>query len=130
MNRQHAFLVAALMAMVALGCHGQPEPGSAEPAPDHSNRFQKVNLGTLPDSSFIPRSRGATVETFIVELAGDPVALVQAQAGGNLSASAKTMTRTSLATAQAGVESAVQALGGTVKARYRDAYNGLRVRIS
>ncbi|HRC57119.1 MAG TPA: S8 family serine peptidase, partial [Kofleriaceae bacterium] len=66
----------------------------------------------------------------MVELAGEPIARVQEAAGLTLSSTDKATKRKQLATAQAVVESGIQALGGTVKARYRDAYNGLRVRIS
>ncbi|MEZ4363467.1 MAG: S8 family serine peptidase [Kofleriaceae bacterium] len=92
-------------------------------------RFEKANF-TSGNSSFTPRSQGARIETFIVELASAPVARVQADAGTALSASDKALTRSRIASEQAIVESSVRSLGGTVNARYRDAYNGLRVEIS
>ncbi len=136
MRQQKAFLAVPLV--VALGCRGQDDAQTANPSADEANtsaaeRFTKADLGVLPNSSFTPRSQGARVETFIVELAGDPVARVVADAataGVSINAATKKSTRASLAAAQVSVEAGVQSLGGSVKARYRDAYNGLRVRIA
>jgi minor extracellular serine protease Vpr len=133
MKQQKALLAVPLM--FALGCDARDSqtsnPGSSDDdATASADRFQRSDVGAISGSSFTPRSKSSAVETFIVELAGAPVARVQGDAGVQLSASAKVATRTSLAAAQAVVETHIKALGGTVSARYRDAYNGLRVRIS
>lgn len=133
MKQQKALLAVPLV--FALGCGNSQDSQSPDPTSDEDvssgsvARFQASNLGTF-NSSFTPRSKSNAVETYVVELAGAPVARVQADAGAALSASAKVATRTGLAAAQAVVESGIQSLGGTVQARYRDAYNGLRVRIA
>lgn len=132
MKQQSAFLAVPLI--VALGCGGQEDgqsqdPGSNQAQKASAERFQKSSF-SASKTTFSPRSQGARTETFIVELAGDPVARVQGNAAAPLSASEKSAVRSQLAAAQATVEASVRALGGTVQARYRDAYNGLRIQIS
>lgn len=127
MKKQRALFAVPLV--FAVGCQTESEP-SRDLGSNSADRFEKVAPGTIGSSSFSPRSQGSTVETFVLELSGEPVALVQANAGFRLGSSTKTATRDVLAAKQAVVESGVRALGGSVKARYRDAYNGLRVQIS
>lgn len=132
MKQQSAFLAVPLI--LALGCQGQGDSQDKNPSSNDSaaaavKRFPKANFSAA-STTFSPRSQGARMETFIVELSGDPVARVQEAAGSTLSASAKSAVRTQLATLQAAVEASVTSLGGTVQARYRDAYNGLRIQIS
>jgi subtilisin family serine protease len=132
MKQQSAFLAVPLI--VALGCGGQEDaqtkdPNSNESATNAAQRFQKSDFSAA-STAFIPRSQSARMEMFIVELSGDPVARVQANAPAALSTGEKSAVRAQLATQQAGVESHVTALGGVVQARFRDAYNGLRIQIS
>lgn len=129
MKQQRALFAVPLV--VALGCGSQEDAQSKDQGPDSSGaaRFQRADFQSKGASSFTPRSRGSKVETFILQLASEPVARVQANAGAPLSAAAKESARNLLAMEQAVVESSVRALGGTVQARYRDAYNGLRVQI-
>ena len=71
-------------------------------------------------------SRGET--TVVVQLAGDPVALVQAEPGRKLSKARR--RRSKPAEGQAGrAQRPIAALGGTVLADYQSAYNGIKVRI-
>src|SRR5262245_7522429 len=93
------------------------------------DRFEQVDMGVLPGSSFVPRSMGSRRETFIVKLAGDPVAVAQGNATTTLRSADRSALRNQLAVAQDAVAAQVTSLGGEVKARYRDAYNGLRIRI-
>jgi minor extracellular serine protease Vpr len=132
MKQQSAFLAVPLI--VALGCGGQDDaqtngPDSSDSGAKAAQRFEKSDFSAA-STAFIPRSQGARTEMFIVELSGDPVARVQGNAPAPLSASEKSVVRAQLATQQAAVESRITALGGVVQARFRDAYNGLRIQIS
>ena len=134
MKKYKAFLTVPLLA--AVGCQAGDDSASSK-RPDQepakaAGRFEKADVDKAA-GSFQARSQGARVETFVVELASEPVARVkaaQAEAGLTMSTAQKESTRKLLAAEQAVVESGVKALGGDVKARYRDAYNGLRVQIS
>ena len=70
---------------------------------------------------------GAT--TVVVQLAGDPVAVVQGNAGRKLGKGEKDAIKAQLEAQQAGARGAIAKLGGTVLADYQSAYNGLKVRI-
>ena len=130
MEKQKALLAVPLIVAFGCGSSEEAQPSGANTDEARSaERFEAADFNAAPNS-FTPRSQGATIETFVVELAGEPIARVQEAAGLTLSSTDKATKRKQLATAQAVVESGIQALGGTVKARYRDAYNGLRVRIS
>ncbi len=127
MKKTQLFLTVPLV--VAMGCRSNEEASSSESDSDKvAGRFEKLDLDK--PAAFTPRSVGAKVETFVLELAGQPVARLQEAAGQAMTAAQKTDARKQIAAAQDVVAYGVQALGGTVKARYRDAYNGLRVRIS
>jgi minor extracellular serine protease Vpr len=115
--------------VVALGCGVEEEPASQhEQNRDAAGQFERIDQN-VKNSAFVPRSLGSTRETFIVQLAGDPVARVQGDAGVKLRAEEKETVRERLAREQAAVEPGIQSLGGKVQARYRDAYNGMRVQI-
>ena len=70
---------------------------------------------------------GAT--TVVVQLAGDPVAVVQGNAGRKLGKGEKDAIKAQLEAQQAGVRGAIAKLGGDVRADYQSAYNGLKVSI-
>ena len=104
MKQQSAFLAVPLI--VALGCGGQEDgqsqdPGSNQAQKASAERFQKSSF-SASKTTFSPRSQGARTETFIVELAGDPVARVQGNAAAPLSASEKSEVRSQIAAAQGG----------------------------
>lgn len=132
MRKQKALLTVPLI--VAFGCRSQDD-GAQAPSDQEdrlAGRFEQAEVDES-STSFRPRSQGSVVETFVLELAGDPVARVVANAaagGVTMSSVDKESTRQRLAAQQASVEIGVTALGGRVAARYRDAYNGLRVNIA
>ena len=66
----------------------------------------------------------------MVQVAGDPSALVEGNSNRELSDAEKASIEAKLKVTQAGVEKAVEQLGGTVVADYQAAYNGLKVRIN
>ena len=73
--------------------------------------------------------RGAQT-TVVVQLAGDPVAVVEADAGPRSSSKAeKQAIKAELKATQDGLRGEIAKLGGTVLADYQVAYNGIKVRI-
>lgn len=70
---------------------------------------------------------GAT--TVVLKLAGDPVAVVQAERGQKLGKAEKQAIKAQLKSTQDGLRGAIEKLGGTVLADYQVAYNGIKVSI-
>lgn len=119
-----------VLSIAVLGCTTEHQPQALPQDPEAADRFKRVDMAPLAHSSFVPRSLGPTIETFIVELAGDPVAIVQSKATAKLTVNERGAARNQLALQQAVVEPQLLALGGRVTGRYYHAYNGMRVRIS
>ena len=95
------------------------------------DRFSPNDGPTNVKSSFVPSSVDPDARvTVMVELAGDPVALVQAKAGRELSAAEKAATQKALKAKQATLKSAITAKGGKVLSQMQSAYNGMRITIA
>lgn len=107
-------------------------PGTAGADEDSTARFQPAPSGRGPiDAAVLPRALGDTsTVTVVVELSGDPVAVVQAEKGRKLTSAEKSSVKKSLKAAQSPAAAAVRAKGGTVDYAMQSAYNGLRVTIS
>ncbi len=67
--------------------------------------------------------------TVVVQLAGDPVTVVDADSAAPLTDGQKQQLRSQLKSKQAPVAQQVQSLGGQVLASYQSSYDGLKVRI-
>jgi minor extracellular serine protease Vpr len=65
----------------------------------------------------------------IVEIAGDPVTVVEANAGKKLSKGERDQIKANLKDKQTPIADKVRELGGTVQSSYQAAYNGIRVRV-
>ncbi|MEO5692883.1 MAG: S8 family serine peptidase [Usitatibacter sp.] len=74
--------------------------------------------------------QGAGNVTLVLQLAGDPVAVVQADKGTKLSAAEKEGVKNNLRVRQDSILSQIERLGGTVVAQYQSAYNGVKVIIA
>ena len=112
-----ALLVLSVLAlMVAAG-------GSAARAPE------AADSQGLVEPVWTPLGLRSDTTTVMVQVAGDPSALVEGNANRELSDAEKASIEAKLKVTQAGVEQAVEQLGGTVVADYQAAYNGLKVRI-
>ena len=112
-----ALLVLSVLAMmVAAG-------GSAARTP------QAADTEGLVKAEWTPLGLRNGTTTVMVQVAGDPSALVEGNANRELSDAEKASIEGQLKTTQAGVEKAVEQLGGTVLADYQAAYNGIKVRI-
>ena len=77
-----------------------------------------------------PLGLGDQQTTVVVQLAGDPITVADANAAAPLSDSQKDSIRSQLRSQQAPVENQVRSHGGKVLASYQASYNGFKVSIS
>ena len=77
-----------------------------------------------------PLGLGNHQTTVVVQLAGDPITVADANAAAPLSDSQKESIRSQLRSQQAPVENQVRSYGGKVLASYQASYNGFKVSIA
>jgi minor extracellular serine protease Vpr len=84
-----------------------------------------------PDSvvNHLPLGVSNAMTTVMVQMAGDPVTVTDADAATPLTSSQKQTQRDQLRAAQVPAEQRVRDLGGNVVGNYQSAYNGIKVRI-
>lgn len=121
--------MAALGALLAVAApatvHAAPVP--QDPA-DPLDRFDRVAEGPV-SSSFTPGALGGGGPvTVMLELAGDPVAVVETHRG-QLTRDEKRALRAQRKAAQDQLTPAIRKLGGTVRSQVQSAYNGIKVSI-
>ena len=99
----------------------------AAPA-DPAGRFDKAPSAGRIDAKLTPKSasKDSTVQA-IVEVVGDPVAVVEAKEGRRLSTSERNSVKSKLRATQDKVARTVKGKGGKVQAQMQSAYNGIRV---
>ena len=103
--------------------------GAAAAPPDPIDRFQKAPSSGPIGTAVQPRSvLGNQPVELIVELTGDPVAVVQARAGRTLSSGERTQVRHALAEAQGRLAEQLTRKGVKVLTRMQSAVNAVRVR--
>jgi minor extracellular serine protease Vpr len=113
-----ALLVLSLLALlVAAG-------GSAARSP------QKAETTGLIQPAWTPVGLQNSATTVMVQVVGEPSASVEGNLGRDLSEAEKAKIEADLKATQAGVQQAVEKLGGTVVAGYQAAYNGLKVEVA
>lgn len=113
----------AVLALLALGSPLLVAGGSAARGPEASDSEGLI------EAKWTPLGLRGGETTVVVQLAGDPVAVVQGNAGRKLGKGEKEAIKAQLESQQTGVRGAIAKLGGTVLADYQSAYNGLKVRI-
>ena len=96
--------------------------------PSGADRFTRIDAG--PISGFVPKSLSKASATYMLQLAGDPVTVADANAGGALNAAQKNALKNQLKQAQAPVAQQAKGLGAKVLGSYQLAYNGVKVRAS
>ncbi|WP_461471285.1 S8 family peptidase [Microbacterium sp. HJ5] len=97
---------------------------------DPSSKFEQAESRGQISETVQPLSADADGNvTVVVELAGDPVAVVQAEKGRELTKAERTAIKKSLEQAQQPVVGAVEAEGGAVEATMQSAYNGVQATI-
>ncbi len=117
--------------LIATGVLALAFPATANAAPgDSLDRFEKAESSGKIDSTVRPRSlsRDSKVQV-IVEVEGDPVAVVESNEGRKLSASERKAVRDDLRKKQDKVARTVTGRGGEVRSTMQSAYNGLRVEL-
>ena len=120
--RRNAWIAVSIVAFVALSVVSAA--GAARPAPvapAEAGKFTPV---------IAPLGISNQPQTVIVQLAGDPVTVVDAKSATGLTKGEWDSSRAQLKAQQAPVESEIQSLGGQVLASYQLAYNGIKVRIA
>ena len=120
LGARRALVASALLALAALTVVAG---GSAAGTPEASGTEGLVAAQWTP----VGLRGGET--TVVLQLSGDPVALVQAAKGRKLSQGEKQAVKTQLKAAQDGLRGGIARLGGTVLADYQFAYNGIKVRV-
>ena len=117
--------------LIATGVLALALPATAYAAPgDSPDRFEKSGAAGKVDSAVRPRSlaKDAKVQV-IVEVTGDPVAVVESTKGRRLSDSERKAVRDGLRKKQDKVAKTVTGKGGKVQSNMQSAYNGMRVQI-
>ncbi len=92
--------------------------------------FEQAGGGGVITPARLPLGASQQPVTVVVQLAGDPVAVQQANAGRKLERSEREQIKAQLRSAQGSMQSNIQGMGGTVLANYQAAYNGIKVRIT
>lgn len=121
-SRRNAWIAASIIALVALSVVSAA--GAARPAPvvpAQAGKFTPV---------IVPLGISNQPQTVIVQLAGDPVTVADANAPAPFTQGEWNSHRDQLRSQQAPVASQIRQLGGQVLASYQLAYNGIKVRIA
>ncbi|WP_292833379.1 S8 family serine peptidase [Microbacterium sp.] len=102
---------------------------AATPDEDPSSRFRSSEGGTI-DSSFSPASIGPDGRVaVIIEMTGDPVAVVQADTGRELSTTEEAAVKGKLKSAQDSIKADITDKGGEIQAQMQSAYNGFQATV-
>lgn len=97
---------------------------------DPSSQFAEAPSSGGLDSSFSAASIGADGRvTVIIEMTGDPVAVVQAEKGRSLSASERSAVKGKLKKAQDSIRGSITGKGGKIQAQMQSAYNGIQATV-
>ena len=121
MGARRALVASALLALAALTVVAG---GSAARTPGESGAEGSV------DVQWTPVGLRDAKTTVILQLAGDPVTVAEANAGREFDEAEKSSMKANLKAKQDGIKGQIESLGGQVVADYQNAYNGVKVRIS
>jgi minor extracellular serine protease Vpr len=111
------------MALLVLASLTVVAGGSAARSPEASGSEGLV------ETSWTPHGLRDAKSTVVLQLAGDPVTVVEDKANRELSSGEKDAIKAQLQSKQDALGSLIAALGGTVLADYQVAYNGVKVQI-
>ncbi|HTS15840.1 MAG TPA: S8 family serine peptidase, partial [Candidatus Sulfotelmatobacter sp.] len=118
------FLLTSLLPVGVLAKSSTPAPTTARPT------IKPVALpdGQKVDTKVLAAMRDPNKQVMvIVQLAGDPVAVREANAGRTFSAAEKASIRTSLKAPQAALTTRIKSLGGRIVGTMQDAYDGIQI---
>ncbi|HET6212020.1 MAG TPA: S8 family serine peptidase [Micromonosporaceae bacterium] len=102
--------------------------GNPAQASGPGSRFQPAPAGLTITGVPLGMSKAQT--TVVLEMAGDPVTVADANAATPLTKAQKSAHRSQLRQQQLPAEQRIRELGGTVLASYQSSYNGIKVRIA
>jgi minor extracellular serine protease Vpr len=131
---QIASLVSLALAPLSAACGSAPQsPEITEKrldAPLALSRFGRIAPRAV-QSAFRPLGLSHRPVKVMVELASDPITVVQAKLpdAGKLSSLQKQQVRASLRLGQHSLQTQIESLGGRVLRSYQNSYNGLTVRV-
>lgn len=137
MRRSRTLIAAGIIALAFPSvAHAAPssspsaEPAASPPASSAAGRFAAAPSSGRIDSSVLPRSLDdqSTVDV-MVELTGDPVAVVEAKAKKELTSGQAAGVRARLKQQQDAVAGTIKRDGGAVRSTMQSAYNGMRVTV-
>jgi minor extracellular serine protease Vpr len=118
-RRSPATLLVATLALAAAGAAPAMAGDQPEAVPQQGNFTAAVMpLGLKQPAALV-----------IVQISGDPVAVVQGNSGRKLSRQEKDQIKATLKAREDGLKTQIEALGGTVLSSYQVVYNGIKVRI-
>jgi minor extracellular serine protease Vpr len=118
--RRAAALAATSVLLVSFG-----DAALISAAPAGTGRFTAIDGGTI--SGFVPKSLSTVQGTYMLQLAGDPVTVADANAGHVLSKAQKDTLKSQLKQAQGPVSDRAKSLGAKILGSYQLAYNGVKV---
>ena len=120
-------LIATGVLALAVPTYAYAAPGDEDP----TDRFAKAPSSGKIAADLRPTnpSRDAKVQV-MVEVAGDPVAVVEAERGAKLTKNERKAVRDKLRKSQDKVAKTVTSRGGKVRSTMQSAYNGMRVQIA
>ena len=84
----------------------------------------------LNNPVFLPNALNGGMVTLVLQLAGDPVSVRQADAGRDLTDAEIEAIKNDLKARQDALRPYIDRLGGTILATYQSAYNGVKIRVS
>lgn len=118
------------VALTALLAIAAPVAAYAGPAQNPLDRFERTAGGRIY-SPAVPASADDTGRvTVMVELAADPVAVVEATTRGELTKAQRQRLKADRKAAQDALKPAIAELGGEVRSQVQTAYNGVKVFIA
>ncbi|WP_027346115.1 S8 family peptidase [Hamadaea tsunoensis] len=126
--RGRSSLAGAAALLVALSVLGDGATASAGTSANLDGRFRAAPQGAAITHK--PLGLTNAPMTVVVQLAGDPVTVADADAATPLTTAQKTSRRNQLKELQAPAADRIRSLGGTVLGSYQSAYNGIKVRIA
>lgn len=97
---------------------------------DPSSRFTQTDSGGRIDSSFRSAALDPTGRvTVVIEMVGDPVAVVQAEKGRELTSNERSSVKAQLKKAQDSIRGSITGKGGKIQAQMQSAYNGFQASV-
>ncbi|GAA1944899.1 S8 family peptidase [Microbacterium deminutum] len=120
----------AVVGAIALAIATPTAALAAGPGDDPSSKFQKSETRGAVPKTFHPMGVGADGRvTVVVEMKGDPVAVVEAQEGRDLTTAERNTIKSTLKKAQDVVTDSIKSKGGQIQASMQSAYNGIQATI-